>query len=155
MRNVFNHACISSDVFAHRAIATGRGGGQAPIAIDQIDRQAINLELSEISLCWGSFEPILHLASAKDIVQAHHALKVLNIFAAARSGAYLLGGRIRHGKLWMFFFECKKALEEGIKVGVGNSRLTVVVQVAVAAHFLRKVIPFTVQINWISHAAQV
>ena len=55
----------------------------------------------------------------------------------------------------MFFFECKKALEEGIKVGVGNSRLTVVVQVAVAAHFLRQVVPFTLHISWISHGIQV
>ena len=91
MRNVFNHTCVSSDVFAHCAIATGRGGGKAPIAIDQIDRQAINLELSQISLCWGSIEPILHLASTKDIVQAHHPLKVLNILTGARCSTHLLG----------------------------------------------------------------
>ena len=80
---------------------------------------------------------------------------MLNVLSGAWGSTYLLGGRIRHGKLWVLLFERKKALEECIKVGVGNSRLTVVVQIAVAAHFLREVIPFTVQINWISHAAQV
>ena len=104
VRNILDYACIGSDLLAHRAVATSRSGGQAPITINQIDRQTINLQLSEISLCRSSIQPILHLASAKNIVQAHHTLKVLNIFAAARSGAYLLGGRIRHGKLWVLFF---------------------------------------------------
>ena len=104
MRNILDYAGIGSDLLAHRAVATSSSGGQAPIAINQVDRQAINLQLGEIGLSRCSIQPILHLASAKNIVQAHHALKVLNILAGARGSTHLLGGRIRHGKLWVLFF---------------------------------------------------
>ena len=92
MRNILDNTSISSDFLAHRAVATSSSGSQVPIAIDQVDRQTINLELGEIGLSRGSIQPILHLASTKDIVQAHHALKVLNILAGARGSTYLLGG---------------------------------------------------------------
>ena len=92
VRNILDYACIGSDLLAHRAVATSSSGSQAPIAINQVDRQTIDLQLGEIGLSRGSIQPILHLASTKDIVQAHHALKVLNILAGARSSTYLLGG---------------------------------------------------------------
>ena len=104
VRNILDYACIGSDILAHRAVATSRSGGQAPITINQVDRQAIDLELGEVGLGRGSIQPFLHLASAKNIVQAHHALKVLDIFADARGSTHLLGGRIRHGELWVLFF---------------------------------------------------
>ena len=54
VRNILDNTSISSDFLAHRAIASGSGSAQASVAIDQIDRQPIDLKLGEIGLCRSS-----------------------------------------------------------------------------------------------------
>ena len=80
---------------------------------------------------------------------------MLNVHGPFRRGAHLVGRRIWRLQLRVLGFEGQQALEERVKVSIWNRRLTVVVQLAVLAHLLRKLGPFALDIYCVTHESLV
>ena len=95
VRNVRDNARIGSNVLSHTTITTRGGRGKLAVAVDQVNGQAINLQLGQISLSRRAVQPVLQLIRTEDVVQAVQALQVLDIYSTFRSSTYLLGRRIR------------------------------------------------------------
>ena len=104
VRDIRNNPRIGGNLLAHGAIATGSGRVQTPVAVDQVDGEAIDLQLRQVGFGGRPIQPVLHLTGAKDVIEAHHALEVLNILAGVRGCTYLLGRRIRNRQLRVLLF---------------------------------------------------
>ncbi len=73
VRDIRNHLGIGGDVFSHAAVATRCRGGQLAIPIDQVDGQAINLQLRQVRL----------RRENRELKRANGILKTASAFFAA------------------------------------------------------------------------
>ena len=148
MRDVLDHARVGGDVLADSAVAAGGGALEHAVAVHQVDGQPVDLQLGEVRPR-SLLQPLSELLGGKDVIQAVHALEVRHV--GERGGgsgrrANLLGRRVGDGKLRVLGLERLETFKKRVELAVGDHRLPVVVQVAVVAHVVCQLGPFTVQI---------
>ena len=148
VRDVFNHPGVGRDVLARGAVAARGRAREFAVFVDEVDGKPVDLQLGQIR-ARGFGQPLAHFVFVEDVVQAHHALGVAHVRkrVVGGRGADLLRRRIRHGELWVFLLQSLEAAEQLVELAVGDDRLTVVVEVPVAADLLGQLVPFAVQIS--------
>ena len=152
LRDFLDGQDVVRDVLAGGAVAAGGGPDQRPVAVEQVDGQAVDLqfgeprrrvaavaELGDARL--GLHHPGLKLLEREDIFQAVHALQVLDGGKRRRHlAADFLRGRIVGHQFRMHGFERFQPPVELVELGVGDGRrVLLVVRKAVLADLFHKV----------------
>ena len=132
MRNDGDRLDVGRDVFAHSPVASGCGAYQPAALVHQIDREAVDLELAEVSglleptfaeLAYRPLGPTVQLVAAERVVQAHQSLQVLDRSEGGRwRRTDLLGRRVGRTKCGKGVFELAELSHHGVELTVGDGR---------------------------------
>ena len=139
VRDVGDGAGVGGDVLPHPAVAAGRRADEAAVFVDQVDGQAVDLQLGQVGARRGARQPVAQFRFVEDVVQAVQALQVLHRFegdAVGRrvdAGADLLRRAVRHGELRVRRLQVLEAAEQLVVLRVRDDGLAGVV--------LRRMVP--------------
>ena len=103
--NIVDGAGIQGDIFTAAAVAAGGGAHQHTVAVNQRQRDTVDLELGEEDdlapdVLLHARDPVAQLPLVEDVVQRHHPLEVIDRGELrGESAAHQLGGRIGHREL--------------------------------------------------------
>ncbi len=101
VRDSFNGTDVESDVLPGPAVTSGQGLHQPALLVEQIDRQAIDLQLAQVvqvgtDRLLQPLGPGPQFVQAEHVVQAEHSLQMVNrIEVGGERAADLLAGRVR------------------------------------------------------------
>ena len=155
LRDFLDGQDVVGDVLAGVAVPAGGGPDQFAVAVEEVDRQAVDLEFREPGgtgaavaqlgdACLGLGDPGLEFLEGKDVLEAVHPLQM---FDGGKGGghfaAHLLGGRIVGHQFGVHCFDRFEAPEEFVELGVRNGRrVLLVVGKAVFADLFHQVLVF-------------
>ena len=147
--DIVNRARVVRHVLAGAAVTTGRGADQAAVAIDQGQRDAVDLELAEernvgTGVGMDAARPELELLGAEHVVQRQHSLQMVRGGEIRREAgaADELGRRVGRAQFGMFVLERGETTQQHVEVRVGDDRrIADVVAELVFAHLVGKFTP--------------
>ena len=128
------------DVLTRGAVAAGGGADQFPVAVEQVDGQAVDLEFGQprdrggaespslATLASALAEPGLEFLEGEDVLEAVHPLQVLHGGEGRGDfAAHFLGGRIIGHQLRMQRLDFLQPAEQCVELGVGHQGCVVLV----------------------------
>jgi hypothetical protein len=123
-------ADVRRDVLSGRAVAPGRCAHQDAAAVDQRDRQAVDLQLAQVRAgpevrCQplGPRRPGVKFLGRERVVQAEQPLQVLDRSEVGGDQvADLLRRRVRRAQLRVTVLQAAQLPHERVVVGVGDQR---------------------------------
>ena len=137
------------DVLTGATVATRRGPDQPAVAVDQSQRDAVDLELTQKGNVGADFgvdaaRPQVELLGAEHVVQRQHPLQVLGggEVGGEAGAADELGRRVGCAQLGMLVLERGETAQQRVEVRVGDDRrITHVVAELVFAHLVGQFTP--------------
>ena len=119
---------VGRDVLAGPAVAPGQGTDQATVLVEQVDRQAVHLELAQQGRVRDAVarEPGVpggELVVGEGVVEALHPAEVVDGGELRRDrAADLLRRRVRRAELGVVLLEGLELAQADVEVGVGEGR---------------------------------
>ena len=120
---------VAGDVFAHPAVATGGCGDEASVAVGEVDREPVDLELAQpadrlaVDAPLGPAHPLAQLVGREDVVEAVHLLRVLHRREVGDvRHADPLGGGVGRAQARELLLELLQVAHELVVLGVGDGR---------------------------------
>ncbi len=149
------HALDGADVLGHvlavDPVAARRSHGQAALLVDQLDREAVELDLGDVLDVGLAVEEALdatvelaHLLGVHRVGKRHHhpAMDDDGEFFA-RLRAHALGGRVGREEFRMLGFERLEPAHQGVVLGVGQLGIVEdVVEMIVTVYLLAQLVDF-------------
>nr|BFF27017.1 hypothetical protein GCM10025732_49820 [Glycomyces mayteni] len=124
-------ADVRGDVFAGDAVAAGGGAGEAAVLVDEVDGEAVDLDLAEVALAGDlggdAVGPGLDFFEAEDVLEAEHLLQVDDGRERLGEGADDLGRRVGGLELGEGRLQVDEFVHELVELAVGDDRLLGVV----------------------------
>ena len=153
--HVVDGAGVQRDVLAGAAVTAGGGTHQSAVAVDQRQRDAVDLELAQVmrvfaDLAADARRPGGEFLGRKHVVQAQHPLEVLGRGEVGREpgAADQLGRRIGCPQLGVLLLQRRQFAQQFVEFGIGNDRrIPHVVAELVLAHLVGKFLPAAAQVG--------
>ena len=127
--DVVDGARVVGDVLAGAAVAAGRRAHQPAVAVDQRQRDTVDLEFAQIrhvvaDLGADARRPQVEFLGAEHVVEGQHPFQVLGRgeVGGKAGAADELGRRIRCAQLGMLVLECGQSPQQLVEVRVGDDR---------------------------------
>ena len=121
------------DVLAGAPVAAGERAGEAAALVEEVDRQAVDLQLAEEPVCRAAGPPgvPLHprgpgrqLLGREGVVEAEHPLEVVNRLELGRETrrSHLLGRAVRRPQAGVGLLQGREIADERVVLPVGHGR---------------------------------
>ncbi len=149
VRDALDRADVVGDVLTGAAVAAGGRPHQPAALVEQVDRQAVDLELAQVvevgtaGVAGDPERPRRQLVGAEDVVEAEHALEVLDRGeVGGERRPDLLGRAVGGAQPRVGVLELVQPAEQGVVLAVADRRRVAhVVGELVRAHLLGQVGP--------------